>query len=140
VKFVGAAKNILKNGKVRAALAVGVTLFILSAVCDDLLYWSGVPAHATYLNDLVVGVTGGVCAGLVFSYQASRDAMERARERMSLTAELNHQLRSAVMTMANSVLLPDESDRLRAMDDAVQQIDEVLTGIGSTDGLGRWRN
>jgi len=140
VKISTVVKRVLQSGKVRSVMAVGVTMFILSAVCDKLLYWSGVPAHSTFLNDLIVGVTGGICAGLLLSYQSSRDAMERARERMNLTAELNHQLRSAVLTMANSALLPDETDRLRAMDDAVQQIDEVLTGIATTHSLGNWRN
>lgn len=140
MKLVKAAQEILRNGNAKATLAVALALFVLSAVSDEMLYRSGVPAASTYLNDIVIGVTGGICAGLILSYQASRDAIERARERMLLTTELNHQLRNVMTTMASSALLPDETDRLRAMDEAVERADEVLTGIVATSGSRFSRN
>jgi hypothetical protein len=133
-------KRSLLSRRMKSSLIVGVILFVLSITCDKIMYWKGVQAAETYLNDLVIGVTGGICAGLILSFQASRDAMERARERMLLTAELNQQLRGVVMTMANSALLPDEMDRLRAMDEAVEQIDEVLSGIGPAAAAKTFRN
>lgn len=122
-------KKSLMSDRLRSSVAVALILFSLSVVCDKIMMWRGVQAANTYFNDLVLGVTGGACAGLILSFQASRDAMERARERMVWNAELNQQLRSAVLHMANSALLPDEMDRLRVMDEAVQQIDEVLTEL-----------
>ncbi|HTV59380.1 MAG TPA: hypothetical protein VMJ93_10960 [Verrucomicrobiae bacterium] len=135
MKWALKLKNILTDHKLRSSVGVAVVLFISSIACDKLMYWRGVAAAQTYFNDVVIGLTGGICAGLILSYQASRDAMERARERMILTAELNHQLRNAVLHMTNSALLPNEMDRLRAMDDAVQQIDEVLTELVPAGGL-----
>ena len=122
-------KKSLMSNRLRTSVTVALILFSLSVVCDRIMMWRGVQAANTYFNDLVLGVTGGVCAGLILSFQASRDAMESARERMLWNAELNQPLRSAVLHMANSALLPDEMDRLRVMDEAVQQIDEVLTGL-----------
>lgn len=135
MKWAIKLKNILADSKVRSSIGVAVVLFISSVACDKFMYWRGVAAAQTYFNDVVIGLTGGACAGLILSYQASRDAMERARERMNLTAELNHQVRNAVLQMTNSALLPDEMDRLRAMDDAVQQIDEVLTELVPGGGV-----
>jgi hypothetical protein len=134
VKWPAKLKTYLKNDRLKSSLAVALILFSLSVICDKIMLWRGVQAAETYFNDLAIGVTGGICAGLILSFQASRDAMERARERMLLTAELNHQLRSAVMHMANSALLPDEMDRLRVMDEAVQQFDEVLTELVPAGG------
>lgn len=127
-------KMSLMSDRLRSSVVVALVLFSLSVVCDKIMMWRGVQAANTYFNDLVLGVTGGVCAGLILSFQASRDAMERARERMLWNAELNQQLRSAVLHMANSALLPDEMDRLRVMDEAVQQIDEVLTELVPAGG------
>jgi len=134
MKWAESLKDFLLSRRTKSCVSIAVILFLSSVICDKLLYWKGVAASETYLNDIVIGLTGGVCAALVLSYQASRDAMERARERMILTAELNHQVRNAVLTMTNSALLPDEMDRLRAMDEAVQQIDDVLTGLVPAGG------
>lgn len=134
MKWPAKLKTYLKNDRLKSSIAVALILFSLSVICDRIMMWRGVQAAETYFNDLVIGVTGGICAGLILSFQASRDAMEHARERMLLTAELNHQLRSAVMHMANSALLPDEMDRLRVMDEAVQQFDEVLTELVPAGG------
>lgn len=134
MKWPAKLKPSFLNDRLRSSLAVALILFSLSVVCDKIMLWRGVQAADTYLNDLVLGVTGGICAGLILSFQASRDAMERAHERMLLILELNQQLRSAVMHMANSALLPDEMDRLRVMDEAVEQIDEVLTELVPAGG------
>lgn len=140
MKWPAKLKSYLKNDRLKSSVAVALILFSLSVVCDKLMMWRGVQAAETYFNDLVIGVTGGICAGLILSFQASRDAMEHARERMLLTAELNQQLRSAVMHMTNSALLPDEMERLRVMDEAVQQIDDVLTELVPAGGSKAFRN
>jgi hypothetical protein len=140
VNWPAKLKSYLKNDQLKSSVAVALILFSLSVVCDKIMLWRGVVAADTYFNDLVIGVTGGICAGLILSFQASRDAMERARERMLLTAELNQQLRSAVLHMANSALLPDEMERLRVMDEAVQQIDDVLTDLVPAGGSKAFRN
>ena len=120
--------------RARLCLSVAVILFASSVLCDWILTWKGITPDATYLNDIVIGLTGAVCAAMILSYQANHEAMERARERAMLTVELNQQIRSAVLQMTNSALLNDEGARLRAVDEAVQQIDDVLTGLVPSGG------
>ena len=51
---------------------------------------------------------------------------------MVVTAELNHQIRRAMSVVATSVVLPNEEDRLRLVDEAVEKIDHVLMDLVPT--------
>ncbi|MGH9757193.1 MAG: hypothetical protein ACRD4M_05600, partial [Candidatus Acidiferrales bacterium] len=63
------------------------------------------------------------------TWQARQIEIRRARERMILTAELNHQVRNAVTALANSTMIRDEAQRLQVMDEAINRVDRVLTEL-----------
>jgi len=107
-----------------------VLLFFGSVVVDQLLAWKGVEAAESFLNDLAVAGLGGMTVWVLLSVQARRQEMIRARERMQMTIALNFQVRNVFSTMANSALLKDETDRLRGIDDAMQDLDRVLGDLG----------
>jgi hypothetical protein len=113
---------------VPVTLAV-VLLFFGNVVVDEILFWRGVDAAETFLNDMIIAALGGVTVWVLLTAQARRQEMRRARERMQITIEMNKQVRGVFATMANSMLLEDESDRLRVADDAMQQIDRLLSDL-----------
>jgi hypothetical protein len=116
---------------------VAVVLFLSSVACDQVMRWRGIVGAGTFVNDLVVAAAGGFGVWFLLRLQAERESLARARERLLLTAELNHHVRNAVTMMANSLLLRDPDERLRVMDEAVHRIDRVLTELVPTAGLDR---
>jgi predicted transcriptional regulator len=76
---------------------------------------------------------------LLLDWQADREAMIQARARALLTIRLNNEIRGAVSTMASAILFREQEDRLRIVDEAMQQVDRVLvdltpTSSGSSNG------
>jgi hypothetical protein len=113
---------------VPVTLAV-VLLFFGNIVVDEVLFWRGVQAAETFLDDLTIAALGGLTVWLLLTAQAKRQEMQRARERMRITIELNRHVRNVFSTMANSMMLEAEEDRLRVADDAMQQIDRLLSDL-----------
>ena len=107
-----------------------VLLFFGSVVADEMLSWRGGDAAETFLNDVAIAGLGGLTVWILLRVQARRQEMVRVRERMQMTITVNLQVRDAFSVMANSALLKDETDRLRGMDEALQQLDRVLGEIG----------
>ena len=122
----------LNSDRTKGIGFVAVVLFLSSVICDQVMRWRGIIAAETFLNDIVVAATGGFCVWFLLRLQAERESLARARERLLLTAELNHHVRNAVTMMANSMLLRDPDERLRVMDEAVHRIDRVLTELVPT--------
>lgn len=118
-----------ESEKVVPVTLVVVLLFFGNIVVDEVLLWRGVQAAETFLDDLTIAALGGLTVWLLLTAQAKRQEMQRARERMRITIELNRHVRSVFSTMANSMLLEDEEDRLRVADDAMQQIDRLLSDL-----------
>jgi hypothetical protein len=56
----------------------------------------------------------------------------RARERMNLTAELNHHLRHVLSDMREAAGVEDREERLRLMDEAIERADRVLIDLVPT--------
>ncbi|HKS81828.1 MAG TPA: hypothetical protein VJR23_10025 [Candidatus Acidoferrales bacterium] len=115
--------------KVVPVALVVLLLFFGNLVVDELMIWRGTQAAETFLDDLIIAALGGLTVWLLLTAQAKRLELRRARERMRITIELNRHVRSVFSTMANSMLLEDEGDRLRVADDAMQQIDRVLSDL-----------
>jgi hypothetical protein len=113
---------------VPVTLAV-VLLFFGNVVVDEILFWRGVDAAETFLNDVIIAALGGLTVWVLLTAQARRQEMRRARERMQITIEMNRHVRGVFATMANSMLLENETDRLRVADDAMQQIDRLLSDL-----------
>jgi hypothetical protein len=115
-----------------AVAALSVLLFSLSCALDQILYWRGINGAQTLWNDIVIAMLGGAALWFFLTLQAERQELAHARERMMVTAELNHHIRRAMSVVASSVVLEDEEDRLRLVDQAVEQIDHVLMNLVPT--------
>jgi hypothetical protein len=119
----------------RRALSVAIlcaVLFCGNCVFDQILYWRGINGAQTLLNDFAIAALGGAALWFFLTLQAERQELSNARERMAVTAELNHHIRRAMSVVASSVVLKDEEDRLRLVDEAVEQIDQVLMNLVPT--------
>jgi len=104
----------------------------MSCVLDQILAWRGISGAQTLWNDIVIAVLGGAALWFFLTLQAERQEAAHARERMMVTAELNHHIRRAMSVVASSVVVKDEDDRLRLVDQAVEQIDHVLMNLVPT--------
>ncbi|MGH9756728.1 MAG: hypothetical protein ACRD4M_03255 [Candidatus Acidiferrales bacterium] len=119
----------LKSGHVSWITLIAVIVFISSVISDQVLHWRGVRGSQTYINDLFLAGMAGLLAGICMTWQARQMEIKRARERMILTVELNHQVRNAVTALANSTMIRDEAQRLQVMDEAINRVDRALAEL-----------
>jgi hypothetical protein len=98
----------------------------------QILSWRSVHEGATLIDDFTIAALGSAALWFFLTLQAERQEIAHARERMVVTAELNHQIRRAMSVVATSVVLPNEEDRLRLVDEAVEKIDHVLMDLVPT--------
>lgn len=119
----------LKSMHFRWITLIAGIVFLSSMASDQILHWRGIRGSETYINDLFLAATAGLLAGICMTWQARRMEIRRARERMILTAELNHHVRNAVTAIANSTMIRDEAQRLQVMDEAIDRVDRVLTEL-----------
>ena len=116
----------------KSVLIVFALLFCGNWTLDKILFWRGINGAQTFSNDTAIAVLGGAALWFFLALQAERQELAHARERMKVTAELNHHIRRAMSVVATSVVLQDEGDRLRLVDQAVEQIDHVLMNLVPT--------
>jgi len=119
----------------RREMAVGIAsvfLFSLSCALDQILSWRGISGAQTFSNDIAIALLGGAALWFFLTLQAERQELAHARERMLVTTELNHHIRRAMSVVASSVVLENEEDRLRLVDEAVEHIDQVLMNLVPT--------
>jgi hypothetical protein len=117
-----------------AALVAGLTLFTITYVADAVLYYLGIAAAETILDDAAIALTG---AGMLifFLVQSHKDQIvARAKERAIMVAEINHHMRNAITPLALIMASPDTSERLRVLDIATDRMDHVLTELLPTVG------
>lgn len=118
----------------KPALVIGFVLGVSNYALDVLLFWLEIPKAATVFNDLVVGALG---AGLSLFYMSSVRTNQiylRAKERMILTAELNCHVRGALTAIHHAASLEDAAKRVQDVDEAIEQIDQVLLDLVPTVG------
>jgi len=116
----------------KPALITGITLFFVSFSMDIVLSWFGVPAAATILNDVAIGLLGSLLL-LFFLYSLNLEQnYKRGKERMTLVAELNHHIRNALVVIQSSSSLDDKEERTRRVNEAVERIDRVLMDLVPT--------
>ena len=116
----------------KSVAVVSVLLFSGNWGLDKILSWRGISGAETLSNDIAIAVLGGAALWFFLALQAERQELAHARERMKVTAELNHHIRRAMSVVATSVVLQDEGDRLRLVDEAVEHIDQVLMNLVPT--------
>jgi hypothetical protein len=107
-------------------------LFCGHYVLIQFLSWRGIKEGATLIDDFTIAALGSATLWFFLTLQAERQEIAYARERLIVTAKLNHQIRHAMSAVATSVVLPNEEDRLRLVDEAVEKIDHVLMDLVPT--------
>jgi hypothetical protein len=114
-----------------AAVMTGI-LFIISYAVDVSLAQLGVSPAATLWNDAAIAlIAAAVLIFYLFSSQTEQIFL-RARERMNLTAELNHHLRLVLAEMRSAAEVENREERLQMMDQAIEQADHLLIDLVPT--------
>src|SRR5215467_9926588 len=116
----------------KAAVITAGVLFVVSYGVDLALAQRGISPVATVLNDFVISV---IATGIVVYYLTSIQSQQnylRAKERMNLTAELNHHLRRAMVDFRSAAELEDPGERLRMLDRAMEEVDHLLIDLVPT--------
>jgi hypothetical protein len=101
-------------------------------VLIQVLSWQGIDEGATLIDDFTIAALGSAALWFFLTLQAESQEIAYARERLIVTAKLNYQIRCAMSAVATSVVLPNEEDRLRLVDEAVERIDHVLMDLVPT--------
>jgi len=124
----------LNEYNLKAALVAGLTLFTITYAADAVLYYLGIAATETILDDAAIAITG---AGMLifFLVQSHKNQMvARAKERAIMVAEINHHMRNAITPLALIMASPNTRERLRILDLATDRMDHVLTELLPTVG------
>jgi len=122
----------MTRGMLRAGAVMAAILFIISYAVDVTLGAFGVSPATTILNDAAIALIAA--AVLIFYLFSSRSEQIflRARERMNLSAELNHHLRRVLTEMRSAAELENRDERLQMMDQAIEKADHVLMDLVPT--------
>jgi hypothetical protein len=116
----------------KAAAVSTCILFTVSYAVDLMLMSFDVAPASTILNDIAIAV---IATGVMLFYLFSTDTQHiflRAKERMNLTAELNHHLRRVLTEFRSAVELEDRAERLRVLDQAIEDVDYILIELVPT--------
>src|SRR5882757_1990684 len=126
--------------KLEAPLLTGLVLFITSYTGDVILEWRGISSTSTFLNNLAIGILGGLT--LLFYLLASYEYhnYKRAKEQMALIGEVNRQVRQALLDITELTMVEDRSERLMLLDEATERIDNVLSQLVQTTATARESN
>jgi len=116
----------------KAAAVMAGMLFVVSYAVDlTLESFKVAPAH-TVLNDIAIAlIATGVMLFYLFSSHTQHIFL-RAKERMNLTAELNYHLRPALVESRSAAEVEDREERLRMLDEAMEEVDHLLIELVPT--------
>lgn len=122
----------MTRAMLRAAAVMTGILFVISYAVDVSLAQLGVSPAATFWNDAAIAlIAAAVLIFYLFSSQTEQIFL-RARERMNLTAELNHHLRLVLAEMRSAAEVENREERLQMMDQAIEQADHLLIDLVPT--------
>jgi hypothetical protein len=117
---------------VKAAGVMACMLFIVSYAVDLTLLSFEVAPSSTVLNDIAIAlIATAVMLFYLFSTQTQHIFL-RAKERMNLTAELNHNLRQVLVEFRCAAEVEDRGERLRILDQAIEDVDRILIELVPT--------
>jgi len=114
-----------------AGITAGV-LFVVSFAVDITFESLQISPAQTLVNDLIIAVIATVIAVYYLTSIQTYQNYLRAKERMNLTQELNHQLRRAMMAFRNAAELEDRFERLQMLDRAIEEVDHILIDLVPT--------
>ena len=118
--------------RLEATLLTGLVLFISSYLGDIILESRGVSLTSTILNNLVIGILGGLTLLFYLTASSEYHNYKRAKEQMALVGEVNRQVREALLDITESAMVEDRAERLTRLDEATERIDHVLTRLVPT--------
>src|SRR3984957_5433394 len=118
--------------RLEAPLLMGLVLFISSYLGDVILESRGVSLTSTILNNLAIGILGGLTLLFYLSASYEYHNYKRAKEQMALVSEVNRQVRDALLDITALAMLEDRTERLALLDEATDRIDHVLTRLVPT--------
>jgi len=117
---------------VKAASVMACMLFIVSYAVDLTLLSFEVAPSSTVLNDIAIAlIATAVMLFYLFSTHTQHIFL-RAKERMNLTAELNHNLRQVLVEFRCAAEVEDRGERLRILDQAIDDVDRILIELVPT--------
>src|SRR5262249_17233214 len=120
-------RGMLRDGAVMASI-----LFVISYIVDVTLLGFGLSPAATILNDVAIAlIAGSLLIFYLFSIRTEQIFL-RARERMNLTAELNHHMRRVLSEMRDAAEIEDREERLQRMDQEIEKADHLLIDLVPT--------
>ncbi len=120
--------------RAKAVVIFAALLFVVHLVLVETLHWWRISETSTLIDDLVFAAFGGAALWFFLKLQAERQEFAHARERLIAAAQVNHRIRRALSVVVSSVVLQDEDDRLRLVDEAIEHIDEVLLDLAPSPG------
>lgn len=115
-----------KRHETLAAAATAVTVFLGSSAADSVLASLKLDRAATLTNDIAVGILAGACLLLYGRAVKAKERFERYKERMALMTRIDRHVRKSLTQIAESALTEDREQRIRRIDDAVEQFDEMV--------------
>jgi hypothetical protein len=115
--------------RLEAPLLTGLVLFVTSYTGDVILEWKGAPYTSTILNNLAIGILGGLTLLFYLSASYEYHNYKRAKEQMALISEVNRQVRDALVDITELAMVEDRAERLARLDEATERIDQVLTQL-----------
>ena len=118
--------------RLEAPLLMGLVLFISSYLGDVILESRGVSLTSTILNNLAIGILGGLTLLFYLSASYEYHNYKRAKEQMALITEVNRQVRETLVDITALAMLEDRTERLALLDEATDRIDHVLTRLVPT--------
>ncbi len=124
----------LNEYNMKAAVVAGLVLFAITYVADAVLYYLGIAATATILDDLAIALSGAATLVFFLVQSHKNQIVARAKERAIIVAEVNHHIRNAMTPLALVMASPDTGERLRILDIATDRLDHVLTDLLPTAG------
>ena len=124
----------LNEYNMKAAVVAGLVLFAITYVADAVLYYLGIAATATILDDLAIALSGAATLVFFLVQSHKNQIVARAKERAIIVAEVNHHIRNAMTPLALVMASPATGERLRILDIATDRLDHVLTDLLPTAG------
>jgi hypothetical protein len=118
--------------RLEAPLLTGLVLFIGSYTGDLVLEWRGVSNTSTILDNLAIGILGGLTLLFYLSASYEYHNYKRAKEQIALVGEVNRHVRDALLDITESAMVEDRTERLLRLDEATERIDHVLTRLVPT--------
>jgi hypothetical protein len=116
----------------RAAAVMLLTLFVVSCAVDLTLVGFDIAPASTVVNDIAIAlIATGVMLFYLFTTHTEHIFL-RAKERMNLTAELNHHLRRVLTDIRSAADLEDRAERFRQIDQSLDVADRILIELVPT--------